>query len=132
MKYNITVSGNFQIYDAPGSGLFLTPPYFSAILPVNAAAAGTPINGGQTTSSTISVNLLEPNKIYQDYYKIADVRVAKTMTTGKLRTTALAEFQNLFNMLSIASVTQNYGSNWLRPATVQRGLNVRFGVQMSY
>jgi hypothetical protein len=35
-------------------------------------------------------------------------------------------------MLSIASVTQNYGANWLRPATVQRGLNVRFGVQLSY
>src|SRR5262249_33770972 len=90
------------------------------------------ITGGQTSSSSINVNLLAPNSIYQDYYKIADFRLAKTMTMGKMRTTALAEFNNLFNMLSIASVTQNYGANWLRPATVQRGLNIRFGVQISY
>jgi hypothetical protein len=132
IKWKITLSGNFQIYDAPGSGLFLTPPYFAANYVANAANSGLPITGGQTTASSINVNLLQPNTIYQDYYKIADVRVAKTMTTGKLRTTALAEFNNLFNMLSVASVTQNYGANWLRPATVQRGMNVRFGLQMAY
>jgi len=133
LKYQITVSGNFQIFDAPGSGLFLTPPYFSAIYPVNAAAAGIPaITGGQTTPGSVSVNLLQPNSIYQDYYKAVDVRFAKTMQTGKLRTTALAEFNNIFNLTSIASVTQNYGANWLRPATVQRGLNIRFGLQMRF
>ena len=61
-----------------------------------------------------------------------DVRFAKTMQTGKLRTTALAEFNNIFNLTSVASVTQNYGANWLRPATVQRGMNVRFGLQMRF
>jgi len=132
VMWKITLSGNFQIYDAPGSGLFLTPPYFAANYVVNAANAGIPITGGQTTSSSINVNLLAPNTIYQDYYKVADLRVAKTMTINKLRTTALAEFNNVFNLLSIASVTQNYGSNWLRPATVQRGLNIRFGLQMSF
>jgi hypothetical protein len=132
LKYKITLSGNFQIYDAPGSGLFLTPPYFAANQTVTAAVAGQPITGGQATSSSITVNMLQPNTIFQDYYKIADVRVAKTMTVGRMRTTALAEFNNLFNMLSVASVTQNYGANWLRPATVQRGLNIRFGVQIAY
>jgi hypothetical protein len=132
LKYKITVSGNFQIFDAPGSGLFLTPPYFAANYVVNAANAGLPITGGQTTPSSINVNLLAPNSIYQDYYKIADFRVAKTMAIGKMRTTALAEFNNLFNMLSVASVTQNYGALWLRPATVQRGLNIRFGLQIAY
>jgi hypothetical protein len=92
----------------------------------------TPNGGGQTTPSSISVNLLQPNTIYQDYYKTADVRVAKAMSIGRLRTTVLAEFNNVFNLLSIASVTQNYGSNWLRPATAQRGLNIRFGLQMRY
>ena len=33
---------------------------------------------------------------------------------------------------SINAVTENYGSNWLRPASVQRGLNVRFGLQMRF
>jgi hypothetical protein len=132
LRWNTMISGNFQIFDAPGSGLFLVPPYFAANQVVNAANAGRTITGGQTTISSISVNLLEPNKIFQEYYKIADVRFSKTMTMGKYRTTALAEFENLFNIRSINSVTQNYGANWLRPATVQRGLNVRFGIQMRF
>ena len=132
LPYKITVSANFQIYDAPGSGLFLTPPYFSARYDVGAAVAGRTVTGGQTTPSSISVNLLQPNTIYQEYYKVADMRFAKAMKIGKLNTTALAEFNNIFNIRSINSVTQNYGSNWLRPATVERGLNVRFGMQMRY
>jgi len=132
LRYNITISANFQIFDAPGAGLFLVPPYFAAVYPVSAANAGRTITGGQTSPGTIYVNLLQPNTIFQDYYKIADVRFAKTMTLGRLHTTALAEFNNIFNLLSISSVTQNYGSNWLRPATVQRGLNIRFGLQMRF
>jgi hypothetical protein len=135
LPWNVTISGNYQIYDAPGSGLFLTPPYFAANYVVNATSAGRTITGGQSTPGTITVNLLRPNTIYQDYYKIADVRFAKTMTIGRLHTTALAEFNNVFNLTSINAVTQNYSyptSNWLRPATVQRGLNIRFGLQMRF
>ena len=105
---------------------------FAANYVVNAANAGRTITGGQTSTGSINVNLLEPNKIFQQYYKIVDVRFSKTMTVGKLRTTALAECENLFNIRSINAVTQNYGANWLRPASIQRGLNVRFGLQMRF
>jgi len=136
LPWNLMVSGNFQIFDAPGSGLYLIPPYFAANYVVNNNNAGLPagqkVTGGQSASGSIGVNLLEPNQIYQEYYKIVDMRFSKTMTTGRLRTTALAEFENIFNIRSINSVTQNYGSNWLRPATVQRGMNVRFGLQMRF
>jgi hypothetical protein len=135
LRWGVTISGNYQIYDAPGAGLFLQPPYFAANYVVNAANAGRTITGGQTSPGSIGVNLLAPNTIYQDYYKIADVRFAKTMTLGRLHTTALAEFNNIFNMTSVSSVTQNYSfpeTNWLRPATVQRGLNIRFGLQMRF
>jgi hypothetical protein len=135
LRWGVTISGNYQIYDAPGAGLFLQPPYFAANYVVNAGNAGRTITGGQTSPGSINVNLLAPNTIYQDYYKIADVRFAKTMTLGRLHTTALAEFNNVFNMTSVSSVTQNYSfpeTNWLRPATVQRGLNIRFGLQMRF
>jgi len=132
LPYGLMTSGNFQIYDAPGSGLYLDPSFYAANYQVNTANAGQTITGGQTSSGSINVNLLEPNQIYKQYYKVMDVRFSKSMTTGRLRTTVLAEFENLFNFRSINAVTQNYGSNWLRPATVQRGLNVRFGLQMRY
>jgi hypothetical protein len=132
LPYGLMVAGNFQIYDAPGSGLYLDPAFYAANLVVNSANAGLPVTGGQTSIGSINVNLLEPNSLYKPYYKTVDVRFSKTMTIGRLRTTALAEFDNFFNIRSINAVTQNYGANWLRPATVQRGLNVRFGVQVRY
>ena len=44
----------------------------------------------------ITINLLEPNTIFADYYKIFDMRFSKTMNIGRQnRITALAEFDNL-------------------------------------
>jgi hypothetical protein len=129
LPHDVTIAGNFQLYDAPGSGLFLVPPFFAANYVVSTAIAGRTVTGGQTNPNQINVNLLEPNKIYQEYYKIADVRFSKGITWGRWRSTVLAEFENIFNIRSINAVTQNYGANWLRPASVQRGLNVRFGIQ---
>jgi hypothetical protein len=132
VPFNVMISGNFQIYDTPGSGLFLAAPYFAASLPVNAANAGRTITGGQTSTGSITVNLLPPNTIFQDYYKVLDIRFSKTMQRGKLRITPLAEFENIFNLRSINAVNEAYGDNWLRPVTIQRGLNVRFGIQMRF
>jgi hypothetical protein len=132
LPYGINISGNFQIYDAPGAGLAVIPPYFAANLVVNSAAAGRPITGGQSATGSINVNLLEPNQIYQEYYKVVDVRFSKSMTVGRTRITPLAEFDNMFNIQSINAVNQNYGTAWLRPTSVQRGRNIRFGVQVRY
>jgi hypothetical protein len=133
LPYAVMVSGNFQIYDTPGAGLFLAPPYYAANLTVTSAILGRTFTGGtNATGSSANLNLLAPNTIFADYYKIFDVRLSKTMTVGRNRITALAEFDNLFNMRNVVSVTENYGSNWLRPASVQRGRNIRFGVQYRF
>jgi hypothetical protein len=99
---------------------------------VSRANAGQTITGGQTTPSSINVNLLEPNQIYQEYFKVVEIRVSKMMTLKRMQTTVLAEFDNLFNIQSVNAVTQNFGSNWLRPTSIQRGRNIRFGVQIAY
>ena len=137
LPWNVMVSANYQIYDTPGSGLFLAPPYYAANLTASATQFGRPFTGGtNATGSSMTLNLLEPNHIYADYYKIFDARISKTMNIGRNRITALAEFDNLLNMRNTVAVTQNYsipgGGNWLRPATVQRGLNVRFGIQYRF
>jgi hypothetical protein len=132
LPYNVMISGNFQIYDAPGAGLAVVAPYFAANYVVNSAVAGRTVTGGQTAVGNINLNLLEPNRIYQQYFKIVDLRVIKPMTVGRMRIAPLAEFDNLFNIRSINAVTQNYGSNWLRPTSIQRGRNIRFGIQMRF
>jgi hypothetical protein len=70
--------------------------------------------------------------LFNDYNKSLDLRVSKKFAVGKLNYTALAEFNNLFNVANILSVTEAYGANWLRPNALQRGLNVRWGLQLRY
>ena len=85
-----------------------------------------------TTGGGITINLLEPNTIFADYYKIFDMRFSKTMLIGRNRITALAEFDNLFNMRNVVAVNESYGTTWLRPSAVQRGRNIRFGIQYRF
>jgi hypothetical protein len=131
LPLDMMVSGSFQVYDTPGQLLVLTPPYISAQYSVDSATAGYPLTGG----TSIQVNLLQPGRLFNDYYKVFDVRLAKTFTTGRLKTTALAEFENLFNLTSVVKVTETYApgsSNWLRPNNLQRGRNVRWGLQVKF
>ena len=88
--------------------------------------------GTNATGNQATVNLLAPNTIFADYYKIFDMRISKSMRVGRQNINALAEFDNLFNMRNVVAVTENYGSNWLRPASVQRGRNIRFGIQYRF
>jgi hypothetical protein len=132
LKFNTMVSLNFQIFDAPGAGLVVVAPYFAANLPVTSAVAGRTVTGGQATPGNITLNLLEPNTIYQEYFKVFDVRLSKVMNIGRNRVVALAEFDNLFNIQSINQVNQAYGGAWLRPTSIQRGRNIRFGIQYRF
>jgi hypothetical protein len=143
LPYQIMVSSNFALADTPGSGLFLAAPYFAANLQVTsgtAALQGKTLTGGTSATGTqTTVNLLPPNTIFQDYYKIFDMRFSKTMNIGRNRLTALAEFDNIFNMRNVVAVGEaftitaaNDGGSWLRPTTVQRGRNIRFGIQYRY
>jgi hypothetical protein len=128
LPVDFLVSGTFQIYDTPGSGLAITPPYINANYAVTSAIAGTPLTGG----GSINVNLVPPGQLFHDYYKVLDIRVARTFTLGRLKTTALAEVENVLNMSNIVSTTDAYGPNWLVPTAIQRGLNVRWGLQMRF
>ena len=132
LPLDMTLSGTFQIYDTPGAGLALVPPYINANYAVTSAIAGYPLTGG----GSINVNLVQPNTLWNDYYKILDVRLAKVFTISRLKTTALAEFDNLLNMSNVVTVQESYGANnggnWLRPTSLQRGRNIRFGLQMRF
>lgn len=132
LPYGFSVSGVFQIYDTPGSGLSLTPSYIRANYAVTSAIAGYPLTGG----GSINVNLIEPGRVFNDYYKILDARVLKEFKLGRLRTVAMAEFYNLFNMTNVVSVAEAYSTAnpaaWQRPNSLQRGRQIRGGLQMRF
>jgi hypothetical protein len=119
LPFNTIVSGNFQITDTGDIG---------ASYSVNSLLAGVPITGG----GSLSVQLVPPDSYFTDYYKNFDVRFAKTMMMGGGRLVALAEFDNILNLPSVGSVVGTYGSRWLRPTSIQRGRNIRFGIQARF
>ena len=112
LPWGLSTSAVFQIYDTPGSGLSVVPPYISANYAVTSAIAGYPLTGG----GSINVNLVQPGDLFNDYYKILDGRLLKTFTTGRLKTTVMGEFYNILNMTNVVSVAEAY-----RPRTRRRG-----------
>ncbi|HEY7171274.1 MAG TPA: carboxypeptidase regulatory-like domain-containing protein [Vicinamibacterales bacterium] len=132
LPWGFSSSAVFQIYDTPGSGLSLVPPYISANYAVTSAIAGYPLTGG----GSINVNLVKPGDLFNDYYKILDARVLKSFSTGRLKTTVMGEFYNILNMTNVVSVSEAYSTAnpaaWARPNALQRGRQIRGGVQMRF
>jgi len=132
LPFGFSVSAVFQIYDTPGSGLSAVPPYISANYAVTSGIAGYPLTGG----GNININLVKPGDLFNDYYKILDARVMRTMTLGRLRTTVMAEFYNILNMTNVVSVAEAYSTGnpaaWARPNALQRGRQIRGGLQMRF
>jgi hypothetical protein len=130
LPLDLMLGGSFQLSDSPG-GIVTTPPYIRALYTVDSNAVGYPLTGG----GSMQVNMLPPGVRFNDYYKVLDVRLAKTFTRCRLRTTVLAEFENLFNLTSVLTVTEAYAPGnaaWLRPNVLQRGRNVRWGLQVKF
>jgi hypothetical protein len=132
LPLGMSISAVFQIYDTPGSGLSLTPPYISANYAVTSAIAGYPLTGGGSTN----INLLQPGDVWNDYYKILDARLIKTFTIGRLKTTVMGEFYNILNMTNVVSVSEAFSTAnpaaWSRPNALQRGRLIRGGLQMRF
>jgi hypothetical protein len=132
LPLGFSVSAVFQIYDTPGSGLSLVPPYISANYAVTSAIAGYPLTGG----GSINYNLLKPGDLFNDYYKILDARLLKTFSIRRLKTTVMGEFYNILNMTNVVSVAESYSTGnpaaWARPNALQRGRQIRGGIQMRF
>jgi hypothetical protein len=135
------LSGAYQLpWDTQLSGTFLaTPgPSVNANYAVNSAIAGQPVIGNTGGSTSITVNLAEPNTIFLDYRNQLDLRVAKNFRIGsRTRVQGFADIFNVFNAGTVLRVNETYGSNpatnaWMTPLSIMEARYLRFGVQMSF
>ena len=94
------------------------------------------IAGATLTEPSININLVPPGDLFNDYYKILDARLLKDFRIGRLRTTVMGEFYNIFNMTNVTSVSESYSTGspaaWRRPNGLQRGRQIRGGLQMRF
>ena len=111
------MSGDFEIYDMPGSGLFLGGADFAGEPSWAATSVGRPFTGGtDADGSSMTLNLLAAEEIFADDDKVFDTRdLLRSCTSAVTGITALAEFDNLLDMRNTVAVTENYGDDLAPP-----------------
>jgi len=98
---------------------------------------GRPLSNSLTS---ITVNLVEPGKLYGDRVNEFDVRLAKIVRIGRTRTNIGFDLYNILNSSAILSYNQAFSAtlaaspsaNWLAPTGVLQPRFWKFSVQVDF
>ena len=129
LPFDTMISGNFQVLAGESIGATYTitqTDYPDLYL------------GGQSTSPTITHNLIEPNTEFDPYRTSLQIRFSKVITVGPTRTRVYMDASNLFNQTRVTSRNRSYGGggvknpDFLRIIGVERGRVLTFGIQSSF
>jgi hypothetical protein len=78
------------------------------------------------------VNLLLPGTIYGDRVNNVDMRFAKVLRFGTMRTSINFDLANILNANYTQAITQAYGPRWQYPVSIMDGRLFRFGAQFDF
>jgi hypothetical protein len=94
----------------------------------NLASCGTrvPCNG------TVTINLIEPNTIFEDRLSQLDIRLTKTVRLGRNRIQGMFDIYNVFNGSTVLQIISRFGPEWQRPAGILGGRLFKFGAQFDF
>ena len=95
-------------------------------------ALGRPLPGNARTTS---VDLLLPNQLYGDRINAMDMRLAKVLRFGGMRTTLGFDFYNVFNSNTTTGYNEGFGATgatWLRPTSILDPRFARFNITIDY
>jgi hypothetical protein len=81
---------------------------------------------------TVTVNIIEPNSMFEDRYTLLDARVAKMFRVGALRVMPRLDVYNLLNSDAVNSMITRYGTTWLRPQEVFGARMFKIGAQVDF
>jgi hypothetical protein len=96
-----------------------------------AAALGRPVSGG---SQTVSIDLVEPGQVWGDRVNEIDMRVAKVLRFGRLRSTVGLDIYNLINSNAVLTYNQTFipGGSWLAPTSVMTPRFFKVSAQIDF
>lgn len=114
-KVNVQVSGTLQ--SRPGVEITAN---WNVPASVVAQSLGRPPSGNV---ATVPVNILTAGELYGDRLTQVDLRVAKLLKYGRLRTNVGVDVYNVFNSNVPLGYVTTYGTTWGRPNSV---LDARF------
>ena len=83
---------------------------------------------------SVTVNLLEPGTVWGDRVYAFDLRVAKIIRVGRLRTNVGVDIYNLTNSSAVLNYNQafNPGGTWLAPTSVVAPRFAKFSASVEF
>ena len=128
--WGIQAAANFQnLQGIPIAATYLaTNAQIAPSLGRNLAACGTRV----PCTATATINLIEPNKTFEDRLNQIDVRFAKTLGLGTTRLQGTFDIYNLFNANTVLTINSRYGPSWLRPANILGARLFKIGAQLEF
>ena len=88
-----------------------------------------PSHGGV---SSISVELMNPEKYFYDYVFTNDVTASRTFRYGRTRTRAFVEVFNLLNLSTIYTRNETFGPQWYNPIALVDARRFQMGLQFDW
>jgi hypothetical protein len=122
-RVGVQVSGTFQ--SLPGPQILAT---FNATNALVAPSLGRPISGNQ---ANVTVNLVEPGTMYGDRLNQLDLRFAKLLRFGRLRTSLNVDLYNALNASPVITQNNNFGA-WQQPTGILLARFVKLSAQIDF
>jgi hypothetical protein len=125
-KVDVMLSGNVRSdQGAPLQANWSAP--LSAIVP----SLGRPLSANQQFAV---VNLVTPGDVWGDRVTEIDLRVAKILRFGRVRTNVGVDVYNLLNTAAVLTYNQTFvpGGTWLAPLSVLTPRFVKIGAQITF
>ena len=86
--------------------------------------------GSATCNGTLTVELIEPNTMFEDRLTQLDIRLTRIFKLTRARLQANLDVSNLLNGNSVLGLNSRYGPSWLQPTAILGGRIFKFGFQL--
>jgi len=86
--------------------------------------------GAAVCNGTTTVELIEPDTLFEDRITQVDLRLTRLFRLGRARVQGNLDVMNLFNASSVTGINTRYGPSWLQPTYVLGGRLFRIGFQL--
>jgi len=83
-------------------------------------------------NGTATVQLIQPNTIFEERLYQTDLRLTRIFRIGTTRINGNFDLYNLFNASPILSINNTYGPNWQRPTAALPGRLFKFSAQLDF
>ena len=102
---------------------------YNATNAVVAPSLGRNLSGG---ASNVTVNLISPGSMYGDRLNQLDVRVAKILRFGRVKTTLNFDLYNALNVNAVLTQNNTFGAAWQQPQSILNARFAKVGVQLDF